>query len=59
MYLGDNGGAMALQLQLLSPTKEGQFTNWEKLFPRFYWNIEKIPTEKFHVVHTGEPIIKK
>jgi hypothetical protein len=59
MLLGDNGGAMSLQVQLLAPSKEGNRKKWEKLFPGFYKNVEKIPTDKFRVVYTGEPIIKK
>jgi hypothetical protein len=59
MYLGDNGGAMALQVQLLASTPEEHYQIWEKLFPGFYKNIEKIPTNKFTVIYTGEPILKK
>jgi len=59
MYLGDNGGAMALQVQLLAPTPEKHFQIWEKLFPGFYKNIERIPTDKLRVIYTGEPILKK
>lgn len=59
MYLGDNGGAMALQVQLLGPTKEEHLRKWEALFPGFYKNVEKITSDKFRVVYTGDPIIKK
>jgi hypothetical protein len=59
MLLGDNGGAMALQVQLLAPTPEKHYQMWEKLFPGFYKNIERIPTDKLRVVYTGEPILKK
>ena len=59
MYLGDNGGAMALQVQLLGQTEAEHLGRWEKLFPGFYKNVGKIPTDKFKIVYTGEPIIKK
>ncbi len=59
MYLGDNGGAMALQVQLLGPTREEHLGKWENLFPGFYRNVERITSDRFRVVYTGEPIIKK
>lgn len=59
MFLGDNGGAMALYAQLLGPSKDENLKRWEELYPGFYKNVEKIPTDKFRVVYTGEPIIKK
>ena len=59
MFLGDNGGAMALQVQLLAPSKNEQRKKWELLFPGFHKNIKKISTGKFRVVYTGEPVIKK
>lgn len=59
MYLSDEGGAMALQPQLLGPTREEHLRKWESLFPGFYRNVEKIPTDRFRVVYTGEPILKK
>jgi hypothetical protein len=58
MYLGDNGGAMAIQLQVLGPSKEENLQAWESLFPGLYRNIKNIPTDKFQVVYTGEPIRK-
>jgi len=58
MYVGDNGGAMALQVQLLAPTPEEHYQMWEELFPGFYKNIERIPTNRFRIIYTGEPIIK-
>jgi len=33
-------------------------TKWEKLFPGFYANLEKIPTDQFRIVYTADPIIK-
>lgn len=58
MYLGDNGGAMAVQAQLLAPDENENQEKWSNLFPGFYRNIEKIPTDRFRVVYTGEPVIK-
>ncbi|MCG6550682.1 MAG: hypothetical protein L7F77_00020 [Candidatus Magnetominusculus sp. LBB02] len=58
MLLGDNGGAMALQAQLLAPDDDDNVGKWNSLFPGFYKNIEKIPTSQFRVVYTGEPVIK-
>lgn len=58
MFLGDNGGALALQVQLLGPGEEKNRTKWESLFPGFYENIGKIPASKLRVLYTGEPIIK-
>ncbi|MBI4709752.1 MAG: hypothetical protein HY759_01385 [Nitrospirae bacterium] len=58
MFLGDNGGAMALQAQLLAPSSDGNRKKWDKLFPGFYKNVEKIPVNKFRVVYTGEPVVK-
>ncbi len=59
MLLGDNGGAMSLQALLLAPSKEDNLKKWEKLIPGLYKNVEKIPTDKFRVVYTGEPFKKK
>ncbi len=59
MFLGDNGGAMAVQVQLLAATPEENYTLWESLFPGLYKNIKRIPTDQFRVIYTGEPIIKK
>ena len=58
MFLGDNGGAMALQAQLLAQSSDGNRKKWEELSPGFYKNVEKIPTNKFRVVYTGEPVVK-
>ncbi|MBF0327750.1 MAG: hypothetical protein HQL10_01165 [Nitrospirae bacterium] len=58
MFLGDNGGAMAVQVQLLAPAGDENRKKWDSMFPGFYKSIEKIPTAKFRVVYTGEPIIK-
>jgi hypothetical protein len=58
MFNGDNGGNMKLQVQLLAPSEEANVQAWEKLFPGFMDNIEKIPVDQFRVVYTAEPIIK-
>ncbi len=58
MYLGLSGGAMKLEVQLLAPTPQGNRLKWEKLFPGFYKNIQRIPTRAFRIIYTGEPIIR-
>ena len=58
MFDGDNGGAMKLQVQMLGPSKEENVKKWEMLFPGFYSNLEKIPTDQFRVVYTAAPIVK-
>ncbi|MCI4624833.1 MAG: hypothetical protein L3V56_02625 [Candidatus Magnetoovum sp. WYHC-5] len=59
MFLGDNGGAMAIQVQLLGPSRLENRLKWEAFFSGFYKNVEKIPADKFRVVYTWENIIKK
>ncbi|MBF8275172.1 MAG: hypothetical protein HW390_245 [Candidatus Brocadiaceae bacterium] len=59
MFLGDSGPAMALWPQLLGPSKEENLKRWEELYPGFYKNVEKIPTSKFRVLYTGEPVTQK
>ncbi len=59
MLNGDNGGAMALQVQLLGPTAAENYVEWEARYPGFYKNMEKIPTAKFRVIFTADPIVKK
>ena len=58
MLDGDNGGAMALQVQLLGPTTAENRARWEALFPGFYANVPRIPTNRFRVVDTGAPVTK-
>ena len=58
MFDGDNGGAMKLQVQMLGPSEEENVKKWEMLFPGFYSNLEKIPTDQFRVVYTAAPIVK-
>jgi len=56
MYNGDNGGAMALQVQLLHSSKREHRAIWESRFSGFYKNVKKIPTDRFRVIYTGEPV---
>ena len=58
MYDGDNGGAMAVQVQLLSEDADEHRDMWDAMFPGFYSNIRNIPTDAFRVVYTGEPIFR-
>jgi hypothetical protein len=53
MYVGDNGGAMVLQVQLLDPDSATHRALWEALFPDFYNNVQNIPTSAFRVVDMG------
>jgi hypothetical protein len=56
MYNADNGGAMALQAQLLHSSPSEHRALWESRFPGFYDNVKKIPTDRFRVIYTGEPV---
>ncbi|MBF0488119.1 MAG: hypothetical protein HQK98_08145 [Nitrospirae bacterium] len=58
MYLGDNGGAMAVQAQLLAPDSDDNQKKWDDLLPGFYKSVAKIPTNQFRVIYTGEPVVK-
>jgi len=55
MFLGDNGGDMAVSVQLLGTTQEENRAEWDRLFPNLYKNVKRIPSDKFRVVYTGEP----
>jgi hypothetical protein len=57
MFDGDNGGAMALQPQLLGPTPREHRARWESLAPGFYDSVQRIPTRHFRVVDTGPPMM--
>lgn len=58
MYNGDNGGAMALQFQLLDPDAAVHAQKLDAMFPGFRNAIKKIPTDRFRVVDTGyEPTV--
>lgn len=56
MYLCDNGGNMALQLQLLDKRTEVNRMKWDTLAPGLYSTVTKIPTHEFRVMDTGPPL---
>lgn len=58
MYLGDIGGDMALQVQLIGSTKTENRAAWDQLAPGFYNAVSKIPANLFRVVYTGEPTLR-
>jgi hypothetical protein len=58
MYLGDIGGDLALQVQLLGSTAAESRAAWDRLIPGFYSNVNKIPSNLFRVVYTGEPTLR-
>ena len=58
MLDGDNGGAMALQIQLLAPSVEENIRSWNSMFPGLFADIEKIPTDRFRVVETYQPVVR-
>ena len=53
MYVGDNGGAMALQFQLLDPDPRVHARKLEAMFPGFRNSVKKIPSDRFRVIDTG------
>ena len=58
MFLGDNGGAMALQFQLLDPDPHVLAVKMDAMFPGFAKAIQRIPTDRFRIIDTGhEPTI--
>jgi hypothetical protein len=54
LYIGDNGGAMALQAQLLDPDTDKHLALWESSFPGFFRSVQKIPTRHLRVLRTGD-----
>lgn len=56
MYLCDNGGDMALQLQLLDKNTEVNRKRWDDISPGLYSSVSKIPTDQFRLINTGEPL---
>jgi hypothetical protein len=58
MFLGDRGGDMKIQLQLLSKDANQHRDLWEDRAPGLYNAIENIPTDRMRIVSTGEPVIK-
>ena len=55
MYLCDNGGSMAMQLQLLDKSTEVNRQKWDTLAPGLYSSISGIPTGQFRLINTGAP----
>jgi hypothetical protein len=58
MFLGDRGGDMKIQVQLLSPNASKHRSLWDARLPDLYRTVEKIPTNRLRVIYTGEPTIK-
>jgi PKD repeat protein len=56
MFDGDNGGSMALQVQLLDQDSSQHRAEWDARFPNFYDTINNIPVNQFRVIQTDEPI---
>jgi hypothetical protein len=58
MYDGDNGGALALQFQLLDSDPEVHAEKLDAMFPGFRRAIQRIPSDRFRVIDTGhEPTL--
>ena len=55
MYLGDNGGAMSIGVQLMARDEQSQLQYWNNLFPDLYRSIKKIPTAQFRLISTAFP----
>lgn len=58
MYLGDRGGDMKIQVQLLSKDTSEHRAMWDDRLPGIYRSIERIPTNRLRIVYTGEPTVK-
>lgn len=58
MFLGDRGGDMKIQVQLLAKEPNKHRRMWDSRLPGLYRAIERIPTNRLRVVYTGEPTIK-
>jgi hypothetical protein len=58
MYLCDNGGDWALQVQLLSSDSSTHVARWNERVPGFYNAVEDIPTDAFRLIDTGTVITK-
>ncbi len=59
MFLGLTGGKMKLIVQMLGPTTSTNILEWEKRFPNIFKNVKKIPFDKFRIIYTGEPSVRK
>jgi len=53
MFDGDQGGAMAIQIQLLDRDPASHAAKLEKMFPGFARAIQKIPVSAFRIVEEG------
>jgi hypothetical protein len=58
LYVGDRGGDMKIQVQLLDRSSDRHVDMWNDRFPGFYRDIEKIPTDRLRIIDTGPPTIK-
>ena len=58
MFLGDRGGDMKVQVQLLAKDSNSHRRIWDSRLAGIYRAIERIPTSRLRVVYTGEPTIK-
>jgi hypothetical protein len=58
MFLGDNGGAMALQVQMLANSADENKQLWDKQFPNLYQAVAKIPTAYLKVIDIGKVTVK-
>ena len=59
MYLGDRGGDMVFQVQLMHPRPSRHRHEWERVAPNFFKSVEKIRTEWFRIVDTGGEVVVK
>jgi len=50
MYLGDNGGDMAIAVQLLGTNQASNRAEWDQRFPGFYDSVKDIPASAFRVI---------
>ena len=58
MFLGDKGGDMKIQVQLLARDSNEHREIWNDRLRGIYRAIERIPTSRLRVVYTGEPTVK-
>jgi hypothetical protein len=58
MFLSDNGGDMAIAVQLLGPTQRANRRAWDTLFPGFYKCVDNIPINQFRIVDTVKPTLR-
>jgi hypothetical protein len=57
MYLGDSGGAMSIQVQLLDSDPAMHRIAWDLMAPDLYDDVKKIPVDAFRVIDTGPAIM--